>query len=128
MHLLFDTHAFLCWFQDASELSGKARKAIADVKYDGVFSLASCWKMAIKISLGKLSLTSSLERFVPEQLALSGFRQIAVEFTQFAAIANLPFHHRDSFDRMLAAQTLIQGCAIVSADSIFTRYGVKRIW
>jgi PIN domain nuclease of toxin-antitoxin system len=51
-----------------------------------------------------------------------------VQLPHAARVADLPFHHRDPFDRLLAAQALVEGLSIVSADPVFTRYGVKRVW
>ena len=84
--------------------------------------------MAIKVSLGKLRLPGVIERFIPEQLAANAFRQLTIEFRHVARVAALPFHHRDPFDRLLAAQAIEEECAIVSADPVFRKYGVKRIW
>lgn len=84
--------------------------------------------MAIKSSLGKLEISGTLERFIPEQLVTNGFRELGIEVRHTARVARLPFHHRDPFDRLLAAQALEEGLAIVSADAVFRRYGVKRIW
>ena len=128
MRVLLDTHAFLWWIEDAPALSKRARSTIADPDNDCLLSLASCWEMAIKQSLGKLKLPGAIERFIPEQLAINGFRQLAIDFRHVARVASLPFHHRDPFDRLLAAQAVEERCAIVSADAIFRRYGVKRIW
>jgi len=128
MRLLLDTHAFLWWVQDARELSRKARAAIAAPDNECLLSLASCWEMAIKISLGKLKLPGSIERFIPEQLTANGFRQLEIGFRHIARVASLPFHHRDPFDRLLAAQALEGGLTVVSADAVFRKYGVRRIW
>lgn len=95
---------------------------------DCCVSLASCWEMAIKVSLGTLRLPDPLERFVPEQLAANGFRILTIDLGDVTRVATLPFHHRDPFDRLLAAQALDGGLAIVSADPIFRRYGVRRVW
>ena len=126
--VLLDTHVFLWWVDDAAALSKRARTAIADPANSCRLSLASCWEMAIKISLGKLKLPSPIERFVPEQLAANGFALLDIDFGDVARVARLPFHHRDPFDRLLAAQALDGALAIVSADTVFRKYGVKRIW
>ena len=84
--------------------------------------------MAIKVSLKKLTLTAPLERFVPGQLAANGFNLLPIAFGHSAAVADLPFHHRDPFDRLLAAQALAEDLAIVSADPVFRRYRVRRVW
>lgn len=127
MRVLLDTHAFL-WFVTAdSRLSKRASDAIADAD-DVLLSLASCWEMAIKNGLGKLTLTVPIERFVTEQIAFNNFELLHIELPHVARVAALPSHHRDPFDRLLAAQALHETIPIVSADAIFRRYGIKRIW
>ena len=128
MRLLLDTHAFLWWVQDARTLSKPARAAIADPDNECLLSLASSWEIAIKLSLGKLKLPAPIERFIPEQLMANGLRQLYICFRHIARVASLAFHHRDPFDRLLAAQALEDALTVVSADGVFRRYGVKRIW
>jgi len=128
MRLLLDTHAFLWWVANAPELSPKARTAIADPKNECLVSLVSCWEMAIKLSLGKLTLATPIERFIPEQLAANGFRPLEIGFRHVARVASMAFHHRDPFDRLLAAQALEERLTLVSNDTAFRKYGVKRIW
>jgi PIN domain nuclease of toxin-antitoxin system len=128
MELLLDTHAFLWWVDGSRTLPRAARAAIADPANVCRVSLASCWEMAIKISLGKLRLPAPIERFVPDHLAANGFRLLGIDLSDVAGVAKLPFHHRDPFDRLLAAQALDGDLAIISADPIFRRYGVRRVW
>jgi PIN domain nuclease of toxin-antitoxin system len=128
MRLLLDTHAALWWVDDAPSLSRRARAAIADPANECLFSVASVWEMAIKQSLGKLSLTTELREFVSRHFAGNGFRELAIELTHVARVARLPFHHRDPFDRLLAAQAACESLAIVSRDAVFRRYGVERVW
>jgi PIN domain nuclease of toxin-antitoxin system len=128
MRVLLDTHCFLWWVSDAPRLSSKARAAVADPDNECLVSLASCWEMAIKISQGKLKLSAAIERFLPDQLTINGFAPLEIGFRHVARIASMPFHHRDPFDRLLAAQALEERIPIISADATFRRYGVKRIW
>lgn len=127
MRVLLDTHAFL-WFVTADpRLSSRASSTIADA-HDVLLSLASCWEIAIKSSLGKLTLTVSVERFVTEQIAFNRVDLLHIELPHAARVATLPWHHRDPFDRLLAAQALHEKVPLVTADLVFRRYGVKRIW
>jgi PIN domain nuclease of toxin-antitoxin system len=126
--LLLDTHAFLWWIADDARLSRRARGAIANRKAECFVSLASCWEMAIKVSLDKLTLAAPVEQFVPEQLSANGFELLRIEFAHVTRVERFAFHHRDPFDRLLAAQALIEDMTIVSADPVFRRYGVKRVW
>jgi PIN domain nuclease of toxin-antitoxin system len=84
--------------------------------------------MAIKVSLGRLKLTAPLDRFIAEHMAASGFEPLAITLPHAARVAALPRHHRDPFDRLLAAQALEESLDIVSADRVFARYGVRRVW
>jgi PIN domain nuclease of toxin-antitoxin system len=126
--LLLDTHAFLWWIDDAPELKARAKRAIADMKNECYLSAASCWEMAIKVSLGKLRLTKPLERFVTEQLTANGFTLLSVELRHLAKVEKLPFFHRDPFDRLLIAQAIAEKLTIVSADKAFAKYGVDVLW
>ena len=90
--------------------------------------MASGWEMAIKTSLGRLRVPAPLSGFIAEQVAANGFRQLPLDLDHLDGVVDLPFHHRDPFDRLLAAQALREGLAIVSADKVFGRYGVKRVW
>lgn len=128
MRILLDTHAFLWWIDDAPEISSRAKRLIADPGTEVLLSLASVWEMAIKISLDKLKISSPLERFVPEQLSLNGFRYLDIDFPHISRVSVLPFHHRDPFDRLLIAQSLEEKLPILSADKTFRQYGVKTIW
>ena len=128
MRLLLDTHAFLWWVNDSKDLSGRARSAIANQKNECFFSMASAWEIAIKVSIGKLELPYTVERFLPEHLATNAIRELPIEIRHVARAGGLPFHHRDPFDRVIAAQALVEKLAIVSADPIFEKYGVKRVW
>jgi PIN domain nuclease of toxin-antitoxin system len=128
LRVLLDTHAFLWWIGDAAELSTRARQTIASPATECFFSAASCWEIAIKTSIGKLELDGLVERFIPSQLVANGFQELPIDIRHAARVARLPFHHRDPFDRLLVSQALEEGLAIVSADAIYARYGIKRIW
>ncbi len=128
MRLLLDTHALLWWVDDDPRLPAKARKVIADAANDCFVSLASAWEMAIKSQLGKLTLASSVRQYFPAQLAANGFVQLDIAFRHIARVESLEFHHRDPFDRLIAAQALEEKLILVSADAVFDDYGVKRVW
>ena len=128
MKLLLDTHAFLWWVAASEDLSRKARSAVGSARNECFVSVATGWEIAIKVSLGKLRIDGALDRFLPEQLAANGFRPLAVDLKHAARVATLPFHHRDPFDRLLVAQALEEDLAVVTADPVFAKYGVNRIW
>jgi PIN domain nuclease of toxin-antitoxin system len=126
--LLLDTHAFLWWVEGAPALGRRARAEISNPDNEVFVSLATCWELAIKLSLGKLRLTHSLDRFIPEQLTRNGFVLLSVEFPHVVRVAELPFHHRDPVDRVLVAQALQDELAIVSSDRVLRKYGVTVVW
>ena len=127
MRVLLDTHAFL-WFVGAdARLSSRARRTVADAD-DVWVSLASCWEMAIKLSVGKLRLAVPIERFLQEQLATNRIQLLHIEMAHATRVATLEWHHRDPFDRLLAAQALTDDLTVVSSDRIFRKYGVKLAW
>ena len=126
MTLLLDTQAFLWWVGDDPRLSSRARRAIAGTPC--LLSVASCWEMAIKASLGRLEIPRPIERFLQEQIEVNGFSLLSASLEHVADVAVLPFHHRDPFDRLLAAQARREELAIVSSDPVFRKYGVKRVW
>jgi PIN domain nuclease of toxin-antitoxin system len=124
--VLLDTHTFLWWCEDSPELSPTACKTI--VSGDCFVSMVSFWEIAIKLSLGKLRLPVAIDRYLPEQMSLNGFETLDITFRQTMGTAAMPFHHRDPFDRLLAAQALEEKLDIVSRDGVFDSYGLKRVW
>jgi PIN domain nuclease of toxin-antitoxin system len=125
--VLLDTHAFLWWVSDDSRLSTRARTAITNAAVVLV-SVASCWEIAIKVSIGKLTLSQPLDRFLAEHLGVNQFTLLPIELDHAASVVTLPFHHRDPFDRLLAAQALYEELPIVSSDPVFRKYKLKRVW
>jgi PIN domain nuclease of toxin-antitoxin system len=126
--LLLDTHAFLWWVEGTPAVGRRARAAVSTPENEVLVSMASCWELAIKLSLGKLRLAEGLDRFIPEQLRLNGFALLDIQLSHVSRVAELPFRHRDPFDRLLVAQALEDDLTIVSADRVFRKYGVAVLW
>lgn len=127
MKLLLDTHIFLWWVNDAPELSVAARAAISDSASTCYISMASCWELAIKSSLGKLKLKKPVDRFISEQMQQNGFLLLNIELRHIAKVENLAFHHRDPFDRLLLTQAKTEKMTLVTADSALFAYGIRCI-
>jgi PIN domain nuclease of toxin-antitoxin system len=125
--LLLDTHAFLWWVAGDSRLSRTARSTLGRAGTRLHLSTASVWEMAIKSSLGRLELPTSVEEYIADKIA-EGFHLLPVAWSHAAAVEQLPFHHRDPFDRLLAAQALAERMPIVTRDGVFRRYGLDVIW
>jgi PIN domain nuclease of toxin-antitoxin system len=124
--VLLDTHTLLWWTQDDPKLSKRAREAILGT--DRYCSLASCWKLAIKVSLDRLRFDRPLAQFLDEQLFVNTISLLPIEFRHVMRVSSLPLHHRDPFDRLLIAQALEENLAIVSIDRSFDVYGIERVW
>ncbi len=128
MNFLLDTHSFIWFIEDNPSLSAQARIIIEEPSNDLLLSIASVWEMAIKVSLGKLQIRQSFDRFIPDQLMLNNINLLDITISHTLHIATLPFHHRDPFDRLLIAQSLIEGIPLISIDTLFDTYGVSRLW
>jgi PIN domain nuclease of toxin-antitoxin system len=127
MKLLLDTHTFLWFIEDNLSLSIKAKNLLESDR-DLFISIASLWEISIKISLGKLTLTEPLKVFIVDQLKKNDIEILPIEIEHLVLVSALPFHHRDPFDRLLIAQSVIEEMPIVSIDSQFDLYSVKRLW
>ncbi len=128
MRALLDTHAFLWWITDDSRLSAHAREIIGDGSHTLFFSAASGWEIAIKAQLGRLKLPDKADAFVMEQLSANAFNSLPIQLSHALHIFNLPHHHRDPFDRMLIAQSQLEGLPILTADPLIAQYQVEVIW
>ncbi len=128
MTLLLDTHAFLWFITADSRLNADAKSAIENPSNTRLLSIASLWEMAIKHSLGKLQLSSPLEAFMQKHLTVNSIDLFPIDQKHIFALASLPFHHRDPFDRLIVAQALVENMSIVSTDATLDSYGVSRLW
>ena len=124
---LLDTHTLIWFLEGDSQISPLAKSLVLDTGNQLFVSMASIWEMAIKTSIGKLTLTQPLEQII-KRLPLEFMELLPIEVSHLLAIQNLPFHHKDPFDRILIAQTLTENIGIISIETIFDQYAVKRIW
>jgi PIN domain nuclease of toxin-antitoxin system len=124
---LTDTHALHWWLHDPVRLPATAKTFFSDSAASVVVSCIVPWELAIKVRAGKLDAQSVLDRW-EEMLQAQGFSELPIESAHSIRAGLLPLHHRDPFDRMLAAQAQVTGWPIISADRIFEIYGVRRIW
>ena len=128
MKLLLDSHTLLWYVLSDARLSTTARSLVADPNNEILVSPASYWEIAIKISIKKITLQQPYEDFVDACVNKYGFVTLAIETRHTARLISLPFHHKDPFDRLLAAQALTEAIAVVSQDALFDAYGVQRLW
>ena len=128
MNLLPFIHTFLWFWWDDPKLSDTAREAIIDPDNRKLVSTASCWEAAIKVSLKKLDLGAPFRGFIPQKMSRCNFEMLGIHDEHLAMLVDLPFHHRDPFDRLLIAQSRWDDTPVVSADEQFDAYEVDRIW
>lgn len=125
---MLDTHVFMWWINDDGRLSEVARDLLSDGGNEVLFSVASGWEMAIKIGLGKLTVTGNLGSYLSERLTENAMEVLPVCLSHAVGVTELPHHHRDPFDRLLVAQAIIEGISLLSADPHLSQYPVEVIW
>src|SRR6516225_1627009 len=128
MKLLLDTHTFLWLVEGSPHLSAAARAALADPANELYLSVASVWELAIKTGNKKLTLSDPLDSFVGKWALTYQLALLPINTPHALAVAGLPDHHRDPFDRMLIVQALVEGMTLVSADAKFAPYPVPILW
>jgi PIN domain nuclease of toxin-antitoxin system len=125
---LLDTHALLWWLSDDPALTKTARRTIAETKNTLYVSAASAWEIATKVRLGKLPTAADLVADFSAQMEREGFHLLAVSAEHGIRGGLLPGPHKDPFDRMLIAQAHAENLPIISNDTAFDAYGVRRVW
>lgn len=128
MRILLDTHSFIWFNTDDPKLSSKAKSLIEDPGNQKLLSVAVGFEIAIKASLGKLTLTEPIDFFLERPLRKNDWSLLAVEVAHLAILSKLEFHHRDPFDRLLVAQSFIEDVPLVSTDKALDAYEVNRLW
>jgi PIN domain nuclease of toxin-antitoxin system len=126
MRLLLDTHALIWWLIDSPKLSQAARTAIAD-PHSAVFASAvSGYEIANKERLGRLP--GKLTHILPQALRKARISIQALTLDHAIVAGRLPGPHRDLWDRLIIAQAIRDGLAVVSIDPVFRDYGVPVCW
>ena len=128
MRLLLDTHAFLWWLSGSNRLSSRARGVIADESNEVLVSAASAWEITTKYRLGKLPGAEVVARDVRAVIADQGVRELAVTVSEASRAGGLGGPLRDPFDRMLIAQALELDLVLLSNETVFDAYGIRRLW
>jgi PIN domain nuclease of toxin-antitoxin system len=128
LKLLLDTHVLLWWLDDDPRLSSRCRDAIADPQSAILVSVATVWEIAIKAGLGQLDMPPDLGRYLHSQIHRNSFDVLPVGFAHAVAVRDLPWHHKDPFDRLLIAQSRTEQIPIASADAVLASYEVELVW
>jgi PIN domain nuclease of toxin-antitoxin system len=118
MRLLLDTQILLWALAGHRRLPREARRLID--AHESIVSAASIWEIATKVSLGRLEADPAAVR---QALDPSGFEELAVTGEHAARVVQLPPHHRDPFDRLLVAQSLVEQLVLLTTDAQLAAYG-----
>ncbi len=121
MKLLLDTHAFLWFVAGSEQLSETARKAIEDPQNESFVSIASLWEVSIKTSLGKLDIRGKYETVI-DDVNENCFIILPIEFSHTLVQHQLPWYHRNPFDRIIISQAIHEKMDIVGKDEVMDEY------
>lgn len=123
---LIDTQIFVWFAKGDVQMPPVAKEKLTNRNNEIFLSVASIWEIVIKVSIKKLNLAAPL-RTILGRYGQDDFKLLPIELRHALATGNLPFHHRDPFDRLLVAQAQSEDLEIISTDKVFDAYGVKRV-
>jgi PIN domain nuclease of toxin-antitoxin system len=120
--VLLDTHVFLWLFSEPTRLGRRTLKMLEDPATTVLVSAVSAAEIAVKHGLGKLALAEAPASWVPRRISDGGLTPLALSIDHGLALARLPLHHRDPFDRLLVAQALVEDVPLVTGDGRLRAY------
>jgi PIN domain nuclease of toxin-antitoxin system len=127
MNYLLDTHTFIWFIEGDVNLSTKTKMAIANISNKCFISIASLWEITIKSSIGKLKLNVPFSK-ISDFLAETDIKLLQIEFDHLLVLMNLPFIHKDPFDRIIIAQAASTGYTLFTNDTIIPQYPITCDW
>ncbi len=128
MKLLLDTNVFLWVSREPKLLSPRVTELLQDPFNERYVSVATVWEMQIKHSLGKLPLPGKADLVAQAWMRPLVAKSLPIDMRHLRTLYELPFNHRDPFDRMLLAQAMSDDMMILSADEVLGQYSVPVIW
>jgi PIN domain nuclease of toxin-antitoxin system len=128
VQILLDTHAFIWWVLGDASLSNLARAEIGDSNNHCFVSAASAWEVTTKYRLGRLPQAAPLAADFPGMVVQQGFIPLALTLVHATRSGAFAQAHKDPFDRMIAAQAIVEGMPVVSIDAQLDQFGIRRIW
>jgi len=128
MRVLMDTHTLLWAVSGDRKLGIEAAAAFINPDTDLFFSIAGYWEICIKVSLKKLRLAENWEETIQKEMSLNGIHWLHIQKSHCEALLNLPYHHRDPFDRLLIAQASVEKMTIMTKDADFRKYRIPILW
>lgn len=128
MRLLLDTHALVWWWLGDPKLSAAARDAIADPDLETFVSAVSTYEIALKVGSGRWPAMAEPLAHFAKAVAEDRLIQLMLRHDHAKTAGLLPLHHRDPFDRMIAAQALVERLTVVTCDRQFAAFGCETLW
>ncbi len=122
MEILLDTHILLWHLTDNPNLSREKSDLIENPSNSIFFSMASLWEIAIKTSIGKLTVTAPIENLVPIEVQI-----LQINIPHLKIMQSLPFHHKDPFDRLIISQAIAENLVLMTDDEKFKYYNIHLI-
>ncbi len=127
MNLLLDTHTLIWLLEGDDNLSVTAKEQIENPDNTSFVSVATFWEIAIKISLNKLEMKIPLKN-LKQLIWENGIEVLPITIDNALFVSQLPYYHKDPFDRLLVAQALNENMLVVSRDEAIPLYNVQTIW
>jgi len=127
MNLLLDTHIVVWMLLEPRRLPASIMPVLADPTNVRFLSIVSMWELQLKVNIGKLSLSMSVEQFVTTHCVLNNIQSLPILEEHIWTLAHLPLHHRDPFDRLLITQAVHENLTLVTVDPLFTQYIINVI-
>jgi PIN domain nuclease of toxin-antitoxin system len=128
MKLLLDTHTFIWWASEPDKLSRKVLTACENPNNTLILSVVSAWEIEIKRQLGRLNLDMPLEDLIDTQQQSNDLQIMTIALKHILALKNLPAIHNDPFDRLLIAQSNVEGLTLATMDKTISAYSVSILW
>lgn len=128
MNFILDTHVFLWQLVDPEKISNEAMGCLKDPDSKLWVSAASLWEIGILMSLKRIRSKLKVSEMASQAQEDAGISTLPIEWSHVDRLRELPFHHRDPFDRLLIAQAVDFRATILSKDKLFDVYNVKRVW
>ena len=128
MRLLLDAHSLIWALDDPKRLGNQATAEMEDPNNDLLLSTATIWELGIKVGLNKLSLSLPFRQWMNQAISDLAVTLLPISVAHVDAQLALPYHHRDPFDRLLAAQVEVEGLTLITRDPMFQKYGTSCLW
>ncbi|MEI2688169.1 MAG: type II toxin-antitoxin system VapC family toxin [Anaerolineae bacterium] len=128
MKLLLDTHAFLWFIAGDIQLNSHARRLIEDLGNERYLSVASIWEITIKSSLGRLVVPTPPSVLIREHVWANAILLLPTMPHHLDVLHDLPYHHKDPFDRLIVAQAIDEEMTLITKDQALLAYDVRAAW